>query len=74
MAGSQHNDPKRTELIEFCIRYVAFFMFVCLAAFFLLGWSALLTWAGLAWGMWHFCKNMLGDPPADQSDRHDCHK
>ncbi len=41
-------------------RYIAFCGVICLAAFFLLGWPALLAWVGLAWGMQQFCQAMQG--------------
>lgn len=41
-------------------RYVMFWGMVCFFGFFLLGWPALIAWAGMAWWMSLFVKAMKG--------------
>ena len=60
MPNHYGHDSRRDGCERFCERYVSFWMFVCFAAFFFIGWPALLSWAGLAWGMYVFLKIFFG--------------
>lgn len=55
------NDPKRRELEDFIARYLMFCFLVCVASAILFaGWPALLTWAGLFYGMRFYHEFMFG--------------
>ena len=58
MANDPERDRKLAELEAASERYVAFCGVVCLVAFFLLGWPALIAWVGLAWAMNGFVEAM----------------
>jgi len=58
---NHNNNPKRRELDQFCDRYISFWLLICLAAFFLIGWPMLLAWIGIVWGMRLYKKIMLGE-------------
>ncbi|MDB5342024.1 MAG: hypothetical protein JWP89_401 [Schlesneria sp.] len=53
-------------------KYVVFCGVICFVAFILLGWPALIAWAGLAWAMDQFCQAMRGSTPTPrpQQTRH----
>ncbi|TXG99690.1 MAG: hypothetical protein E6R08_01445 [Nevskiaceae bacterium] len=58
MANDPERDRKLAELEAASERYVAFCGVVCVVAFFLLGWPALIAWVGLAWAMNGFVEAM----------------
>ena len=60
MANDPERDRKLAELEAASERYVAFCGVVCVVAFFLLGWPALIAWVGLAWGMDQFVQTLRG--------------
>ena len=60
MANNQERDRKLAELEAASERYVAFCGVVCLVAFVLLGWPALIAWVGLAWAMDQYVQAMRG--------------
>lgn len=77
MAHNPERDRKLAELEAASERYVAFCGVVCVVAFFLLGWPALIAWVGLAWGMDQFVQAMRGKSrPTNQNirrrDRRSC--
>lgn len=70
-----HQDDRRQRLDQMesaSHRYVAFWGVICLVAFFLLGWPALIAWVGLAWAMDQFVQVMRGRVPGKhpQKTRH----
>ena len=69
MSDRRRKSPGQRGFEDFCERYVSFWMFVCLAAFFFLGWPVLLSWAGLAWGMYFFVKILFGSESPDREKR-----
>ena len=69
MADRRRKSSKQRGLENYCERYVAYWMFVCLAAVIFLGWPAIVSWAGLAWGMHFFLKVLFGSESSDCAKR-----
>ena len=69
MPDRRRKTSKQRGLENYCERYVAYWMFVCLAAVIFLGWPAIVSWAGLAWGMHVFLKIFFGGQDSGRSKR-----
>lgn len=60
MPESSDGHSKQLTLDRFCDRYLAFWMFSCMAAAVFVGWGAIVAWIGLAMAMNAF-RNGLRD-------------
>ena len=69
MSNRRDLSSKRRSTELFCERYVCYWMFVSLAACFLVGWPVIISWVGLAWGMHVFLKIFFGSQDSDHSQR-----
>jgi hypothetical protein len=69
MPDPSEDDHLRLAFDRFCDRYISYWGFVCLVAFLLLGWPAIVAWVGLLMAMNAFRDAVLGNQPQGRPRR-----